>query len=168
MRLIWLLKTMMEMKMSYDQIMKLEYTEAVLHESMRVYNFVGALERLCTKDYPIPEMNYTIPKGMMVQVANFQNDDEFFPEASKFNPENFLEESKQKRSPYIYSAFGHGPRNCIGMRFAILQVKLVLVHMIRNFKVLECEKTPKELVPDPTDTASLPKGGLWVKLEERG
>ena len=153
--------------LSYDQIMKLEYTEAVLHESMRVYNFVGALERLCTKDYPIPEMNYTIPKGMMVQVANFQNDDELFPNASKFNPENFLEESKQKRSPYVYAAFGHGPRNCIGMRFAILQVKLVLVHMIRNFKVLECEKTPKELIPDPTDTASLPKGGLWVRLETR-
>ena len=153
--------------LSYDQITKLEYTEAVLHESMRLYNFVGALERLCTKDYPIPDMNYTIPKGMIVQVANFQNDDEFFSNANKFNPENFLEESKQNRSPYAYSTFGHGPRNCVGMRFALMQMKLILVHMVRNFKILECEKTPKELDPDPMHTSQLPKGGLWVKLEAR-
>ena len=153
--------------LTYDQITKLEYTEAVLHESMRLYNFVGALERLCTKDYPIPDMNYTIPKGMIVQVANFQNDDEFFSNANKFNPENFLEESKQNRSPYAYSTFGHGPRNCVGMRFALMQMKLILVHMVRNFKILECEKTPKELDPDPMHTSQLPKGGLWVKLEAR-
>ena len=153
--------------LSYDQITKLEYTEAVLHESMRLYNFVGALERLCTKDYPIPDMNYTIPKGMIVQVANFQNDDEFFSNANKFNPENFLEESKQNRSPYAYSTFGHGPRNCVGMRFALMQMKLILVHMVRNFKILECEKTPKVLDPDPMHTSQLPKGGLWVKLEAR-
>ena len=112
-------------------------------------------------------MNYIIPKGMIVQVANFQNDDEFFTDANKFNPENFLEESKQNRSPYSYSTFGHGPRNCVGMRFALMQMKLILVHMVRNFKILECEKTPKELDPDPMHTSQLPKGGLWVKLEAR-
>ena len=154
-------------ELNYDQIQKLDYTEAVLHESMRIYNFVGALERECTKDYPVPELNFTIPKGMIVQVANFQYDDQFFANAKTFNPENFSEESKQNRSPYAYGTFGHGPRNCVGMRFALLQMKMILVHMVKNFKILECEKTPKELDPDPMHISQIPKGGLWVNLEPR-
>ena len=153
--------------LTFDQLQKLEYAEAVLNESFRNYNLVGAIERICTKDYPIPEMNFTIPKGMLVQVASFQLDAEHFPNPTTFNPENFTEESKQSRNPHAFHAFGQGPRNCIGMRFAIIQMKMVLVHMIKHFKVLECEKTPKIMDPDPMHPNQLPKGGLWVSLEPR-
>ena len=153
--------------LTFDQLQKLEYAEAVLNESFRNYNLVGAIERICTKDYPIPEMNFTIPKGMLVQVASFQLDAEHFPNPTTFNPENFTEESKQSRNPHAFHAFGQGPRNCIGMRFAMIQMKMVLVHMIKHFKVLECEKTPKIMDPDPMHPNQLPKGGLWVTLEPR-
>ena len=131
------------------------------------YNFVGALERVCVKDYYIPEVDYTVPKGMLVQMANVMPVDEFFPNAKDFNPENFSKEAKQNRPPHFFSSFGYGPRNCIGMRFAYLEMKMVLVHLIYSYKVLECEKTVKELIPDPFHPAMLPKGDLWVKFEPR-
>ena len=108
-----------------------------------------------------------MPKGMLVQLANVMKIDEFFPNAMDFNPNNFSKDAKQNRPSHWFSTFGYGPRNCIGMRFAYLEMKMVLVHMIYNFKVLECEKTPKELVPDPLDPTLLPKGGLWVTFEPR-
>ena len=131
------------------------------------YSIVGATERVCVKDYYIPEVDYTVPKGMLVQLANVMKIDDFFPNAKDFNPDNFSKDAKQNRPSHWFSSFGYGPRNCIGMRFAYLEMKIVLVHMIYNFKVLECEKTPKELVPDPLDPTLLPKGGLWVTFEPR-
>ena len=131
------------------------------------YSIVGATERVCVKDYYIPEVDYTVPKGMLVQLANVMNIDEFFPNAMDFNPDNFTKEAKQNRAPHLFSTFGYGPRNCIGMRFAYLEMKMVLVHLIYNFKVVECEKTPKELIPDPFHPAMLPKGELWCKFEPR-
>ena len=154
-------------ELNYEQLQKLEYAEACLNESMRMYNFVGALERLCVKDYHIPEINFTVPKGMLVQIAYMMQDDQYYPNAKQFNPDNFSEEAKKERSPYLFSSFGYGPRNCIGMRFAYLQMKMVLVHMIHSFKILPCEKTPKELDPDPMNASMLPKEELCVALEAR-
>jgi len=47
----------------------------------------------------------------------------------EFNPENFSKENKAKRHPYTYLPFGQGPRNCIGMRFALLEAKIALIQV---------------------------------------
>ncbi len=49
-------------------------------------------------------------------------DEKYFSNPEKFDPEHFSPEKKAERSPYTFLAFGQGPRNCIGMRFALLQV----------------------------------------------
>ena len=41
--------------------------------------------------------------------------------------------------------FGTGPRNCIGMKFALVEMKLALVNLIRNFVIVSTENTPKKL-----------------------
>jgi cytochrome P450 len=49
-------------------------------------------------------------------------DEKYFSNPEIFDPDNFSPEKKAQRSPYSFLAFGQGPRNCIGMRFALLQV----------------------------------------------
>ena len=47
----------------------------------------------------------------------------------------FTAEEKAKRHPCAYLPFGLGPRNCVGMRFALMEAKMALIEIVRNFKI---------------------------------
>ncbi len=66
-----------------------------------------------------------------------------------------------------FQSFGQGPRNCIGMRFALLEAKMGLMAMVRRFRFFPCEKTIDKFVPDPGSLLGHNKEGLWVRAEER-
>lgn len=53
----------------------------------------------------------------------------------------FSKENKQSINPYTYLPFGAGPRNCLGMRFALVMVKLALVEVLQNYIFSVCEET---------------------------
>lgn len=51
----------------------------------------------------------------------------------EFIPERFSEERKHELVNHTYLPFGAGPRKCIGFRFALAEVKVALIHFVRNF-----------------------------------
>ncbi|OBS79604.1 hypothetical protein A6R68_22194, partial [Neotoma lepida] len=53
----------------------------------------------------------------------------------------FSKENKDSINPYTYLPFGYGPRNCIGMRFALFIMKLAIVKILQNFSLHPCEET---------------------------
>ena len=58
-----------------------------------------------------------------------------------FFPHRFSEAEKAKRHPYSFMPFGFGPHNCVGMRFALLEIKLTLVKLLKKYKIERTEKT---------------------------
>ena len=155
--------------LNYNTVQNMEYLDMFVHETLRLYPLTP-LERLCVKDYKVPGTDFVVPAGMLVQIASpaIMKDEQFFPNPMEFNPENFSAENKANRNPYAFLAFGQGPRNCIGMRFALLQVKISLIRAVANFKISLGPGAPKgKLEVDPFSTNAQPKGGFWITVQRR-
>lgn len=65
-----------------------------------------------------------------------------------FSVIRFSKENKESIDPYIFLPFGAGPRNCIGMRFALLVMKMAVVVLLQHFSFRPCKDTPVRIWDD--------------------
>ncbi|KAM6982456.1 cytochrome P450 3A40-like [Tautogolabrus adspersus] len=153
-------------KPTYEALMQMEYLDMVINESMRLYPIANRLERMAKASVEVNGM--TIPKGttVMIPVYTLHRDPALWPEPDTFNPERFSKENKDNIDPYSFLPFGAGPRNCIGMRFALVMMKLAMVEILQDFSFVTCKETdvPLELGVDGFTT---PKNPIKLKLEPR-
>ncbi|XP_057551880.1 cytochrome P450 3A24 [Hippopotamus amphibius kiboko] len=126
---------------TYDALAQMEYLDMVLNEALRLYPIAVRLDRVCKKDVEIHGV--FIPKGTAVTVPIFvlHKDPELWPEPEEFRPERFSKKNKDSINPYTYLPFGTGPRNCLGMRFAIMNMKLAVVRVLQTFSFKPCKET---------------------------
>ncbi|XP_038067034.1 cytochrome P450 3A6-like [Patiria miniata] len=127
--------------LGYDVIAKMEYLDMVINESLRMYPPAVAFERMCNETFSYEGL--TIEKGINVMVSlwTLHYDEEFWPNPTKFDPERFSPENKASIKPCTYMPFGFGPRNCIGMRFALLEAKMALVRVLQQYRFDVCSET---------------------------
>ena len=120
-------------------------------------SFAGFLIlRACTKDCIIKSVKIAKGVAVLIPVYSIHRDASIYPDPERFDPERFSPENKQSRSPYCFIPFGHGPHNCIGLRFALMEMKVVLARILKNyrFEVAEDTKIPPEIVIKSTLTCS--------------
>ncbi|XP_013394387.1 cytochrome P450 3A4 [Lingula anatina] len=151
---------------TYDNVSKLTYLEQVINESMRLYPVGLRQDRVPTRDTTVNGL--FIPKGTVVIIPIYaiHMDPEKYPDPEKFDPERFTPEAKAKRNPFCYLPFGMGPRSCIGMRLALLEMKIILVKVLQNFTLKTCAETQIPLVLSKSD-AMRPEKPIMLKVEER-
>ncbi|XP_054848946.1 cytochrome P450 3A21-like [Eublepharis macularius] len=147
---------------TYDSVMQMEYLDMAVNETLRMYPVGGRLERVCKKDVEINGL--TIPKGVVVMVAShvMHFDPEYWPEPKEFRPERFSPEMKDKINPYVFMPFGAGPRNCIGMRFALLIIKVSIASLMQHFTFKPCKETQ---IPLKLSTKGLPRPSKPIILK---
>lgn len=150
---------------TFEHLQNMKYLDNVMNESFRFTNANSFLERVCTRDYRIPDSDYVIRKGDNVQFWNgdFVKDPENFYDPENFNPDNW--ESENNPDKFTQYMFGQGPRNCVGMRFATLGLKIAVVHTLTKFKLNKCEKTVDKMEVDPASIQGSFKGGVWFRPE---
>ncbi|XP_012223711.2 cytochrome P450 9e2-like [Linepithema humile] len=159
----------------YEAVNNMEYLDAVINEALRIYPVSVALDRICMKDFELPPTlpgikPYTIKKGqgIWIPVYGLHHDPKYFEEPEKFDPERFLGERKNESLHCgAYLPFGSGPRMCIGNRFALLETKVLLFHLLARCDLKPCEKTPIPLIIGKNPFNIQPEGGFWLSVTPR-
>ncbi|XP_068941481.1 cytochrome P450 3A4-like [Petaurus breviceps papuanus] len=143
---------------TYDALVQMEYLDMVIHENLRLFPIAGRIERVAKKTVEINGVK--IPKGTVVMASPFvlHRDPDYWPEPEEFRPERFSKENKESMNPYTYLPFGAGPRNCIGMRFALMSMKVATSRLLQEFSFRTCKETqvPLKLSNQPLLSPTLP------------
>jgi cytochrome P450 family 6 len=107
-----------------------------IKKSLRKYPSVGGLVQITFKDYTLPNSDFTsLPNAMMnsVPTQGFQRNQDFFLNPEVFDPERFDSE-QAARNPFTNLPFSEGPRNCIGLRFGMMQAQIGLAMLLKSLR----------------------------------
>jgi cytochrome P450 len=147
-----------------DDVPKLEYTEKVFRESMRLYPPAWTIGRQVINDYKIDK--YVLPAGSVILMSQYvmHHDPRYFPDPDLFYPDRWTKEFKLHLPRFSYFPFGGGIRGCVGEPFAWMEGILLLAAIHHRWKMHHDPEHRVELKPLIT---LRPKYGMRMKLERR-
>uniref|UniRef100_A0A1B6CZQ5 Cytochrome P450 n=1 Tax=Clastoptera arizonana TaxID=38151 RepID=A0A1B6CZQ5_9HEMI len=156
-----------EGKLSYDVINEMAYMKMVISEVLRKYPPAANVSRECTKAYTIPGSDVTIEESILVTIPAYaiHMDPKYFPDPEKFLPERFTDNNKNIKQG-TYMPFGDGPRNCIGMRFAMLEMKMVVASLLSKYHFTLPPTMKYPIVFDKKAVFLKAEGGIRLKVEK--
>lgn len=122
---------------TFQEIAEMQYLDMVIKEVERLYPSVPFIGRRADKDY---DMNgKIIPAGATVNIflMALGYNEQSFPDPYRVDPERFDSAKRSgKTNPFEYVPFSAGPRNCIGQKFALLELKTIVSKIVRTFEIL--------------------------------
>ncbi|KAJ1556091.1 hypothetical protein HK405_007319 [Cladochytrium tenue] len=150
----------------YEDIRGMAYANAVFHETLRLYPPVPNEIKQANADDVLPN-GVEVPRGALVIWSNYamgRSTRIWGPDAAKFLPERWLDESRPQPSAFEYPVFNAGPRICLGKNMAEIEGVFVMVELLRrfDFEVIDHESVTYAL------SVTLPmKNGMRVRLTRR-
>ncbi|XP_017077517.1 probable cytochrome P450 9h1 [Drosophila eugracilis] len=157
--------------LTYDKLTKMKYLDMVVLEGLRKWPPAISTDRECSKDIDLYDENgqklFSARKGDVLQIPIFSlhHDPDNYEDPETFNPERFADDHKDESR--VFLPFGVGPRNCIGNRLALMEIKSIVYQLVLNFKLKPAEKTSRNLLDDIRGHGLKPKNGFWLKFESR-
>lgn len=136
---------------TYEALYSMKYLHSVLLESLRLYSPSAILDRKCVKPYLIEAINedekpLLLEKDSWVWILHcgIQMDPNYYPNPEKFDPDRFSESNKLEQTPFTFLTFGSGPRKCIAFRFVIMEMKCLIINLLRKYELLTPKSGPKK------------------------
>ncbi|KAL7031685.1 hypothetical protein ACKWTF_007101 [Chironomus riparius] len=158
-------------ELTYEHVQGMKYMDMVVSETLRKWPAAPVVDRNCTKpftlEYDDKKIDFEIGRNFYVPIYAIHHDPLYYENPEKFDPERFSDENKDKIANVLYAPFGIGPRNCIGSRFALLEVKTIFYYLLLNFSFEATSKTkiPIQFVKIPSIFQI--EGGLDIALAPR-
>ena len=141
-------------------VSKLPYLNAVCSETLRIYPVVlFSFPRIVQT--PITIMGYEFEPGTQLLACIYltHHREDLYPKSKQFKPERFLE---RQFSPYEFLPFGGGNRRCLGMAFALFEIKLVLATMLSHYYLELADNRP--IKPIRRGITMTPAGGVRMVM----
>ncbi|KAH8396252.1 hypothetical protein KR222_006522, partial [Zaprionus bogoriensis] len=156
-----------ETPVTYDLLNRLHYIDLCIKETLRMYPSVPLLGRKVLQECEIN--GKIIPAGTNIGISPLYlgRREDLFSEPHSFKPERFdVVTSAEKLNPYAYIPFSAGPRNCIGQKFAILEIKAIVANVLRHYEIdfVGDTSVPPVLI---AELILRTKDPLMFKLKER-
>ncbi|KYM82495.1 Cytochrome P450 9e2, partial [Atta colombica] len=156
---------------TYEAVNKLKYLDAVIKEALRLFS-QSVTERVCGKAYKLSpalpgEKSFTINKGMIIWIPLYaiHHDKKYYDNPEEFRPERFLNNNQDNNyGSSFYFSFGLGSRMCIGRRFSLLMIKVMLFHLLARCELKQCAKT---LSIKFSEKNLLTKDRFWLNIQHR-
>lgn len=114
----------------------LNYAENVIRETLRLFPILSGAHKKCTEDIRIGDV--FIPANVSVVTLIYANhhNSKYFENPEMFDPDRWDKEiSSEDRNPLAYQPFSAGLRNCIGQKYAVLELKIVMIKLLREFEI---------------------------------
>jgi len=143
---------------------RLQYTEMVITEAIRLYPPAWILGRRALKDYKLGP--YIVPAGAILIMSPYvmHRDPRYFPDPFRFDPDRWTPEARASRPQFSYFPFGGGPRRCIGEGFAMMESIMVLATLAQEWSLRRASDQPIALQPLIT---LRPRHGMRMVLMSR-
>ncbi|KOC64924.1 Cytochrome P450 9e2 [Habropoda laboriosa] len=157
--------------LTFDALKEMTYMEQVISESQRDFPVLTFLNKICTEEFELQGsdgLTFRAKPGneILIPVYALQHDPNYWTNPDDFDPERFNEERKHSIEKMTFLPFGEGPRICVGMRMAMLQVKAGLATLLRSYKIELSPKTKSPIKLSPSYFLTSPVGGIWVYLSK--
>ncbi|XP_049301341.1 cytochrome P450 4g15 [Anopheles funestus] len=122
---------------TFQDTLEMKYLERCLMETLRMYPPVPIIARSLKQDLKLASSDLVVPAGATITVATFKLHrlESIYPNPDVFDPDNFLPEKQANRHYYAFVPFSAGPRSCVGRKYAMLKLKIILSTILRNFRV---------------------------------
>nr|AFP20599.1 cytochrome CYP4L12 [Spodoptera littoralis] len=145
---------------TYHELAQMKYLELVLKESMRLFPPVPLIERRIMKDCEVGGLKLLKGTSVVMNIYQIQRQPDLYDDPLEFRPERF---EAPLKNPFSWLAFSAGPRNCIGQKFAMMELKITISEIIKHFYILPAAQEP-EL---SADLVLRSKNGVQVKFMPR-
>ncbi len=136
-----------------------------VQETMRLYPPAWMVDRVALADDDYEGLR--IPKGTLfsLYLYGLHHDPRHWDEPAEFRPARFAPDAPRPLAPFAYAPFGGGPRLCVGLQFALTEMQLVAVELLRKFEV-EWPAGQPPVAGQPLITLR-PRGDFDVRLRLR-
>ena len=157
--------------LTYEDCNSLTYLNMVIKECLRLYPPAAVIFRLAVQDTEVQGFSVPSGAGVWIPIHVISRDPEFFLDPDTFNPSRFSETSELTLKHNIgarllsWLPFGMGPRHCVGMRLAILELKMAVVRILSVTQAVSAK--PDNLQVIDVTTLLQPTEPILIQFEKR-
>ena len=119
--------------LSHGDVPKCEYSTQVVSESLRLYPPFWMIDRVALADDRVGDTLIPAGSTVIVYVYGAHHAPAHWSHPEEFDAERFTKGSDKLRVPFTYFPFGGGPRGCIGLHYAMLQILMILSELLRKY-----------------------------------
>jgi cytochrome P450 len=156
-----------------ESIEQMEYLGAFLNEVLRLYPPVGLFTRLNRHQEKLG--GYTIPPQTRLLISShlIHRHPHYWDDPDTFQPERWIHDDAEEKDKFnerirfAFLPFSAGGRNCIGEKFATVEAKLILAHLVHKF-ILQIAPSQRDTEHEFTSFITMKaKPGLKISVKSR-